>query len=450
MSVTAAERADFRRIVGPALARAASDLAGLPDPGAREAGAVELLPGSLLELPEGILAEALDVVAGARGGPELLAGLAVSGPTPVAVRARALLAERGHAPAGLGALRVERAWEMDADEPVLALFLLCSRERAAGRQLFSFVLERALTGGAVKDGFVSGTSEGTRIAKKVTGEAPTEVAVRELEPGEAAERVVAAARRGAREGLAPSEDGLRALTVFLRAAGVTDADAIVQALELGESLPDRIDALEDEARAAAVDALAAEARGWVEGRGLGAARAEAAAFAAGLMGDFRAFHLGLDVAGWDEDELEEFLLDWVPRKVALEPEEAEAFPQAVADVLGFLGASGRLPAGGAERLAAHALALRDELLDALADPALGGPARLLLQAMAAEGVELGDAEAMRAWLEDFNARPFEERNRILGPALAPSPPGRRAPARPRPKAARRKAQRQARRRNRGR
>jgi hypothetical protein len=50
---------------------------------------------------------------------------------------------------------------------------------------------------------------------------------------------------------------------------------------------------------------------------------------------------------------------------------------------------------------------------------------------------------MQAWLDDFNARPFEERDRVLGHAPKPyRPSGRQG------KAKARKAQKQARRRNR--
>jgi hypothetical protein len=447
MAVTAAEREDFRRMIGPSLARAAADLARIPDPGVREAGACELLPAALLEMPEDFLSEAIDVIAGADGGPELLAGLAVAAPTPIAARARTGLEELERPPSGLGRLRVEQAWEIDADEPVLGLYLLSSREGAAGKQLFSFVVETPVSGGAVKDGFVSGTSEGTRTAKKLLGDLPEDVQVSEIDAAQATERVVAAAVQGARTGLAPTPDGLLALTVFLRASGVEDADALVRALELGESLPERVEALEDEARSEAVNALADEARGWFLGRGYERERAEDGAFATGLMGDFRAFFLDAGLYDWEADELEELLLDWVPRKVSLDEEEIATFPESVADVFGFLAATGRMDAALAGDLAARARSLRAGFAEAMADPVLAGPSKLLLDAMRADGVEVGDPEAMQAWLEDFNARPFEERDRILAPALPPAP--KAAPKRP-AKAKKRKAQRQARRRNRGR
>jgi len=429
-------------MIGPSLTKAVAEVARIPDAGTREAAAGALLPDSLLEDPEELLSEALDIVAGAHGGPELLAGMAVAAPTPIAIRARVRLEELADPPAGLGSLRVKQAWEMDANEPVLALYLLCSRRRASGKQLFTFTVETPVSGGAVKDGFVTGTSEGTRLAKKVTGTLPEDVSVEAIDPDEAFERVVDAAVQGASMGLAPTADGLQALTVFLRASGAEDADAIVQALELGDSLPDRVEELEDEARTAAVNALAIEAGEWLTGEGLERERAEAAVFATGLMGDFRAFYLDADLTGWTADELDEFLFDWVPRKVSLQGEEIDGFPAAVADALRFLGATGRLGEREADALAEHALGSGEELAEAMADPASAGPARLLFETMAAEGVEIGDPEAMEAWLDDFNARPFEERDRILGPALEPLAPKRHA------KPKRRKAQKQARRRNR--
>lgn len=444
MAVTAADREDFRRTIGPSLARAVADLSRIPDPGAREAGACELLPEALLELPAEFLSDAIDIIADADGGPELLAGLSVAAPTPIAARARARLHELASPPVGLGRLRVERAWEMEAGEPVTGLYLLASREGASGKQLFSFVVETPVSGGAVKDGLVTGTSEGTRLAKRLTGDLPEDVRLDEIDASEAAERVVAAAVQGARSRLAPSADGLLALTVFLRASDVEDADAIVQALELGESLPERIEELEVRGRSEAVNALADEARGWFLGTGLDRERAEAGVFATGLMGDFRAFYLDAELWDWEPSELDEFLLDWVPRNVSLDDEEIATFPESVADAFRFLGATGRLDAAEADELGERARSLRTELAEAMADPVLGGPARALLDAMRADGVEVGDPDAVRAWLDDFNARAFEERDGILGAAL---PPQAELSKRP-PKTKKRKAERAARKRNR--
>jgi hypothetical protein len=35
--------------------------------------------------------------------------------------------------------------------------------------------------------------------------------------------------------------------------------------------------------------------------------------------------------------------------------------------------------------------------------------------MLAEGIDLGDPDAVQRWIDDFNCRPIEERDAILGP-----------------------------------
>jgi hypothetical protein len=443
VALGAAAREEFRELVGRHLTKAAGEIARIPDPGTREAAAGTLLPSALLKGPDELLSEALDLVAEGRDGPGLLAAMSVAAPTAIAVGARVRLEGLDDVPSRLGRLTVEEAWQMDADEPVDGVFLLCAREGETGRQLFSFTIETPISGGAVKDGFVTGTTEGKRFVKKLTGTLPEDVELHTIEPEAASERVVEAAIQGARSALAPTDDGLAALTIFLRASEAEDADAIVQALELGSSLPERVDELEDEAMTVAVNTLALEAENWFGEQGLDAERVSAGAFAVGLMGDFRAFYIGVDLTSWTARELDEFLLDWVPRKVSLSEDEVNGFPDSVVDALAFLGATGRLTGRQATSLSARVRRSAARFAAATADPANAGPAKAMLDAMTAEGVEIGDPDAMQAWLDEFNARPFEERDRVLGPSLAPHRPSA-SPG----KAKARKAQKQARRRNR--
>jgi hypothetical protein len=46
-----------------------------------------------------------------------------------------------------------------------------------------------------------------------------------------------------------------------------------------------------------------------------------------------------------------------------------------------------------------------------------GPADALVRAMLGDGVDLSDQAAVGAWIEDFNAGPAADRDRVLGPAL---------------------------------
>lgn len=40
--------------------------------------------------------------------------------------------------------------------------------------------------------------------------------------------------------------------------------------------------------------------------------------------------------------------------------------------------------------------------------------------MIADGVDMLDQEAVQAWIDGFNARPFEERDALLGDRLHPA------------------------------
>jgi hypothetical protein len=56
-----------------------------------------------------------------------------------------------------------------------------------------------------------------------------------------------------------------------------------------------------------------------------------------------------------------------------------------------------------------------EFREAATDPSSFGSAKAIAQAMASYGVDVSDPAAVDAWIEEFNARPFEERDGILGP-----------------------------------
>ena len=71
----------------------------------------------------------------------------------------------------------------------------------------------------------------------------------------------------------------------------------------------------------------------------------------------------------------------------------------------------------AEKLAKRAAALSETFAERATDPTLRGPSGALIAAMAAEGVDIADWHAMQAWIAEFNDRPFEDRDEILGASL---------------------------------
>lgn len=61
-----------------------------------------------------------------------------------------------------------------------------------------------------------------------------------------------------------------------------------------------------------------------------------------------------------------------------------------------------------------------EFCDKMGDSDAFGPGKRIALAMQRDGVELEDAAAVLRWIDDFNRRPIEDRDDVLGPL----PPGR--------------------------
>jgi hypothetical protein len=134
--------------------------------------------------------------------------------------------------------------------------------------------------------------------------------------------------------------------------------------------------------------------------------------------EFRASYLGTGAQGvWTDEELDAFLLWFVPRKVMTSEEDRARMPASLVRMFGFLGERGDVIPPAAEKLAHRAAALSETFAKRAGDPTRRGPSGALLAAMAAEGVDLADPDAMQAWIDEFNERPFEQRDAILGMSL---------------------------------
>lgn len=148
---------------------------------------------------------------------------------------------------------------------------------------------------------------------------------------------------------------------------------------------------------------------------------------------------------WALVDVDEFLLDWLPRKYAGPPEEGVEVCSSVADFFVHMGARKRL-IGGVDRaaaLVARAYELSGEVVEAMGDPSRFGMAKSLFStalsdgagnpladigAMIESGVDADDPE-LQAMLQErmdaFNALPFEQRMGITGgPMPAISEPQR--------------------------
>ena len=134
--------------------------------------------------------------------------------------------------------------------------------------------------------------------------------------------------------------------------------------------------------------------------------------------DFAADYGAGDPLRWSPIAGEIVLTDWFPRKVVAEDVTASAVPDALRRFTRYAGRRKGLP----EESIAETIAAVDEYekdyLAAMVDTSSYGPAKAIVAAMVAESVDISDQAAVSAWMEAFNARPFEERDRILG-----EPPG---------------------------
>ena len=433
------------------IAAAVREAARLDDPAELELFGATMFPGAVASEPDHA-AELVALIAEARQGQSLLRALSAAAPPPVSTLAAEAIRE---GPVSLAAERVgtlapERAFSLDADEPVTSVMVTCRRPGTAGCQLLAFTLEWPATGGAIKEATTAPLEEG-ELESKVLAVARAEgIEPEEISTEEAVELIAAGARRCADFGAGPDREDSLPVALLLRAAARPDADALLEPLAGLPSLVSLIEDVIDEAEVQQeIDAFNDAVDAWCGEQGFGEEWHDLVRYAGGTMADFQAWYAEVELTDWDAEQLADYLLGYVPRKVGLDDEDVERFPLAAADVFRFLGDTGRLPAREAVELSRLAVALTDRFAAAASDPRNFGPAKAFAAAMEADGVDLGDRAAVQAWIESFNALPEAERKqRMPLPGDPPAPPPKPAAAKKKAAVKARRSQRQARRRSR--
>lgn len=156
---------------------------------------------------------------------------------------------------------------------------------------------------------------------------------------------------------------------------------------------------------------------------------------------------------WTQADLAEYLLEYFPRKVSVEDETLLAVPECVRAFLGFLDARGSLSGAPLEELEQACNELGDDFHARARESSHWGLAKSMVMQMQADGIDPSAPGALDAWMTDFNARPREQRDAVIGPAadrMAQAAGLGRATGSqaPQQRAQQRKAQRAARKRNR--
>ena len=126
----------------------------------------------------------------------------------------------------------------------------------------------------------------------------------------------------------------------------------------------------------------------------------------GTLIDLMRDYLGIDrPADLGEGDLEDLLLSIYPRKITVldRADTADTIP-AVRDFLTYLAASGEMAEGAARVLERELDRIAPRFADAVMDPSNWGMARSLVQAMAADDVDLGDQAAVDRWIAAYNTR----------------------------------------------
>jgi len=123
-----------------------------------------------------------------------------------------------------------------------------------------------------------------------------------------------------------------------------------------------------------------------------------------------------DPLRWSPTVVELFMLDYLPRKVSLSPGEIDALPEVLTAWVRFAltkrGLDKRFVAEAAEAVQT----LTEEFREVVSDTDNFGPAKAIMNALQADGIDVTDQRAVDAWLADFNAQPEEERHRFFGPS----------------------------------
>lgn len=155
--------------------------------------------------------------------------------------------------------------------------------------------------------------------------------------------------------------------------------------------------------------------------------------------DFKWGYLGGDLMRWDVDEVADILLDLYPAKVMLDGEDVDWVINGFTAFVRFLAAEGVFSVAHADGLATAINGMAGDFRSAVMDESNWSMGKRLWNQARIEGVDLSEEGELERFTEAFNARPFQERDAILGGAtqgqgsslggilLGPLPPVELAP-----------------------
>lgn len=132
--------------------------------------------------------------------------------------------------------------------------------------------------------------------------------------------------------------------------------------------------------------------------------------------DFKWGYLDGDLSRWEPEEVEEILLGLYPAKVMLDRDDLDQVVTGFAGFLQFLGDEGILPEDHAARLAESVERMAPRFHAAALDEDNWSMGKRLWSLAQSEGVDPSDPDAVQRFMDDFNQRPFADRDAVLGPS----------------------------------
>jgi hypothetical protein len=120
-----------------------------------------------------------------------------------------------------------------------------------------------------------------------------------------------------------------------------------------------------------------------------------------------------DPLRWSPIAVELFMVDFLPRKATLDATDIRNLPTVLKAWVRFALTKRGLEQRWIDETRAAVDRWTSEFRREVTNPDSFGPAKAIGQAMMAAGIDLTDQGAVDRWIEDFNQRPFEERDEFL-------------------------------------
>ncbi len=130
-----------------------------------------------------------------------------------------------------------------------------------------------------------------------------------------------------------------------------------------------------------------------------------------------------DLGRWRTGDVGEFLLEWCPRKLSVSQADCRSIPASLEAFVAFLDDQALLAPGSStvDDLAAATASMTERFVAAMGDPSNFGMAKSLFNAATADGVDMSDPQGMQEWIAEFNARPEDDRRRVIPDRVVAKP-----------------------------